>query len=101
MPEPGKNESEQDFISRCMAFPDLQDKPQDQRAGECYGIWREHHKKSVIKAAAAHMDAVAAHDFGSMTEADHKCMKAAHRYHSMQLKELLQDTDGMNVSGPT
>lgn len=46
MPKPKPNETEQAFISRCMAWPDLQDKPEKERAGECYGLWNEHHGKS-------------------------------------------------------
>ena len=44
MPTPRKNERKEQFISRCMAYRDLQDKPTKQRAGECYGIWDEHKK---------------------------------------------------------
>ena len=39
MPEPKAGESKQDFISRCMAYPDLQDLDQDARLARCNGIW--------------------------------------------------------------
>ena len=40
MPTPNSGESEQDFISRCMAYPDLQKHEPKQRAAICYSIWR-------------------------------------------------------------
>lgn len=44
MPTPKKGEKKQDFISRCMAYPDLQNRKPDQRAAICYSLWTEHHK---------------------------------------------------------
>lgn len=40
-PEPQEGESESEFMSRCMAYPDLQDKPQDERAALCHGLWEQ------------------------------------------------------------
>ena len=40
MPTPSSGETEQEFISRCMAYPDMQKYPQEQRAAICYSIWR-------------------------------------------------------------
>ncbi len=44
MPTPKRGEKKEQFIARCMAYPDLRGKPAKQRVGECYGIWHEHHK---------------------------------------------------------
>jgi hypothetical protein len=40
LPTPREGESEQQFISRCMAYPDMQKYPQEQRAAICYSYWR-------------------------------------------------------------
>jgi hypothetical protein len=39
MPTPNAGESKDDFISRCMAYPDLQDLEQDARFARCNGLW--------------------------------------------------------------
>lgn len=100
MPTPGKRESESDFISRCMAFPDLQGKDQKQRAGECYGIWREHHQKA-ITSAIEHLENASQFGHGEMSERDYKSMQAAHQYHAKCLKEYLRDTEGNQVHHDT
>lgn len=43
MPKPKKNESQDDFISRCMSFLDDEDSDldQDQRLAACFSAWRE------------------------------------------------------------
>lgn len=50
MPTPNKNETEEKFVSRCIAYV-IKEKGKDQKqaAGECYGIWREHRKEETIK----------------------------------------------------
>jgi hypothetical protein len=52
MPTPGKNETEKEFIGRCIPFM-LKEKPgmeQDQAVAICYSIWREDKKsESIIK----------------------------------------------------
>jgi len=40
MPEPNAGESEQDFISRCMSYPDMQEYEPKQRAAICYSKFR-------------------------------------------------------------
>jgi hypothetical protein len=49
MPKPKKGESEQDFISRCMAYDDMQKYDQKQRAAICYSYWRESKKENIMK----------------------------------------------------
>ncbi len=46
MPEPGENETEQEFISRCIpiVLDDGTASDQDQAAAICYSMWREHEK---------------------------------------------------------
>lgn len=46
MPVPNEGESEQDFVSRCIPILKKEGKDQKQAEGECYGIFREHHKKA-------------------------------------------------------
>ena len=46
-PEPGENETQDEFMGRCMAYPDLQDKPQDQRAAICNSLWEQAKGKTV------------------------------------------------------
>ena len=41
MPTPSKGESEKDFMSRCMAYPDMQKYKPDQRAAICHSKFRE------------------------------------------------------------
>lgn len=47
MPEPGKNEKEEDFISRCVpiVIEEGTAKDNDQAVAICYSLWREHKKK--------------------------------------------------------
>lgn len=100
MPTPNRGESQDDFVSRCMEYPDLQSKPEDQRAGECYGIYREHRHKAV-KDAMEHLEAASQFDHGDMDEQTHKAMRAAHKHHAAMLKEYLRDTSGMMIHNPT
>jgi len=45
MPEPKPNESEQDYVSRCIAYCIKNEGlNQEQAAGKCYGMYREHRK---------------------------------------------------------
>ena len=41
MPKPTSGETEKDFISRCMSFPDMQKYDQEQRLAICYNTFRE------------------------------------------------------------
>ncbi len=41
MPHPKKNEEKKEFIQRCMAYPDMQDKPADQRYAICQQLWND------------------------------------------------------------
>lgn len=56
MPSPNKGESEQDFVSRCMAYPDMQKYDEKQRAAICYSKYRD--KKEVYR----HRDFQRIHD---------------------------------------
>jgi hypothetical protein len=53
MPKPHAGESQDDFISRCMADPEARrDHPgQKERAGFCYGMWKQHAKDADLKDA--------------------------------------------------
>lgn len=44
MPTPKSGESKQDYMSRCMAYPDMQDLPQDARFAKCNGMWEQAQK---------------------------------------------------------
>jgi len=41
MPTPSSGESQDEFMGRCMAFPDMQQYPPDQRAAICHSKWEE------------------------------------------------------------
>ncbi len=43
MPRPRRGESKDHFMHRCMAYPDLQGKPQDQRVAICESLWAKRH----------------------------------------------------------
>ena len=45
-PTPKENETQPDFTARCMAFPDLQGKPENERAAVCSALWAEAHKSA-------------------------------------------------------
>jgi len=49
MPTPKKNETKKEFIKRCMAYPDLQDKKPDQRYAICQSMWKERKKGETEK----------------------------------------------------
>ena len=49
MPEPKAGESKQDFISRCMVYPDMQNLEQDARYAKCNGMWEQAQKKDYAK----------------------------------------------------
>lgn len=51
MPTPRKNETQKDYLQRCMSYPEMVDKHPDsgQRAAICYSMYREHQKKSTSK----------------------------------------------------
>jgi hypothetical protein len=45
--KPGKDETEQEFMSRCMSVMSKEGKhPKDQQAAICFSMWREAHPKS-------------------------------------------------------
>jgi len=52
VPTPDAGESEDDFISRCMADPAMGEYDQDQRAAVCYSTWRERSATAKPKGAA-------------------------------------------------
>lgn len=45
MPIPHSGESESTFIKRCFEYPDLQDRPKDQRLAICYSLYKEYKKE--------------------------------------------------------
>ena len=49
MPEPEKDESQKDFIGRCVKYV-MDEGETDNKAalGKCYGIWRQAHKNESI-----------------------------------------------------
>jgi len=49
MPKPHKDESKKDYISRCMAYSDMQKYDPDQRAAICYSMYSEAKKSEIIK----------------------------------------------------
>ena len=48
MPTPNKNETQKEFVSRCIPYVMKEDTSRDskQAAAICYSIWRESKKKS-------------------------------------------------------
>jgi len=44
-PAPETDEPKDEYISRCMAFPDLQSTPEDQRGAVCNSMWEEAQKE--------------------------------------------------------
>lgn len=49
MSEPKSNESQNEFISRCVSEVMSEGKTQKQALGQCYCIWRQHKKKSLFE----------------------------------------------------
>lgn len=49
MPNPSNFKDEQSFISKCIEENIKEGKTKDEAAGKCYGIWRQHTKKSIVK----------------------------------------------------
>jgi hypothetical protein len=47
MPDPKPNETEQEFVNRCIPYMMKEGKTQEEAAGACYGIYRN--KKSLIE----------------------------------------------------
>ena len=47
MPKPGKDETQEEFIERCMPIVIGEGKDQDQAAAICYSLWRERDSKAV------------------------------------------------------
>jgi hypothetical protein len=45
LPTPQKDETKPDFIARCMAYPDMQKHPADQRYAICQSFWDNKDKK--------------------------------------------------------
>lgn len=54
MPTPKKNETKDDFIGRCISYPDMNKEFPDksQRAAVCYSKWDKHLKESVVEEKA-------------------------------------------------
>ena len=52
MPTPKAGESEKDFMGRCMSWPDLQGKEQDQRAAICYSKFEDKEKNALVAGLA-------------------------------------------------
>lgn len=44
VPKPHKNETQNDFIDRCMSDPNMQEYSQDQRLGVCFTQWHDRNK---------------------------------------------------------
>ena len=44
MPTPKPNESEKDYVSRCIPMVMGEGKTQEQAVGQCYGMYRQHKK---------------------------------------------------------
>jgi hypothetical protein len=47
--KPRKNESESEFISRCVGVEIAAGHPQNQAVAICYSKWKEHKKKAPIE----------------------------------------------------
>lgn len=54
IPKPGENESQSDFVSRCMSFLDEEDSSldQDQRVAACHDAYRRAKKEDETEEAA-------------------------------------------------
>ena len=46
MPKPKPDEKQDQYISRCVAQVMGEGKTQQQALGQCFGMWRQHQKKS-------------------------------------------------------
>ena len=49
MPKPKSGESEKDYMSRCMAYPDMQKYESDQRAAICHSMFKEKSQMENLK----------------------------------------------------
>ena len=84
MPTPQKGEKREEYISRCMAYPDMQKHPSAQRAAICFSMWKQHHPHSLGEALAERValpyglcpmcgaKGVSSDDTHTMCEANHK-----------------------------
>ncbi len=52
MPDPNPNETEAEYVARCVPIVMAEGKTQDQALGQCYGVYRtaQGHKKSAAHA---------------------------------------------------
>lgn len=50
MPTPKPGESKKDYLSRCMAYPDMQNLEQAARFAKCNGMWKQAHELSDTEA---------------------------------------------------
>ena len=48
MPKPKKGESKSDYVSRCMAYPDMQKYDQKQRSAICYSMYKKKHTRGMM-----------------------------------------------------
>lgn len=58
MPEPNKEETEEQFMQRCMAYPDMQKYKPDQRAAICHSKFREHSETAQLAVFSEPMQVV-------------------------------------------
>jgi len=52
MPTPNPNESEKDYVARCIPVVMKEGKTQEQAAGQCYGMYRSHRKAARKRASS-------------------------------------------------
>ena len=45
MPKPGKDETRDKFLERCMGYPDMQQYKSDQRYAVCVSLWEKNKKR--------------------------------------------------------
>jgi len=67
MPEPKKNEKQNEYISRCVSVVMKEGKTQEQALGQCYGMWKQSKKRKKSKGDTSEPNFDQENDLGGFT----------------------------------
>ncbi len=100
MPTPLPNESEKDYLDRCMAYPDLQKHPANQRAAICHSLFEQHAAQNAADAIAGGLrlfDDAERHFLSTVTQMEAPPGKGSPVFSCNAQQSL--DIEGMLVAG--
>ena len=94
IPKPNKDESQKDFVSRCMGNDTMNSEypGQEQRAAVCYSQWREEHPEDKKKEKAT-IETLKVEDFEDI---DNDALRALRLRFLQQWEKNFQDNDAQN-----